>query len=731
VATGTAMVPATARAVQLLDYIRTLYRHRWTALTAFAVIVVGVTIYTFTATPIFEGRVQVLIEPENPNVISFKEVVEVDKATNEYYQTQYGILKSRALARRTIAELKLWENPEFASVPSASVTSIASWFNGSNGKDTTPAAVSANETAAQSRLIDALLKRLTIAPVRNSRLVDLRFQSKDPVVAANVANTLAHQYVEQNLEFKFMSSKEASDWLGQQLGEQRKKVEESELALQKYREKGDAIALEDRQNIVVQRLSDLNQAVTKARTDRIEKEAVYRQLEAIQANRVALDTFPAILSNTFIQQLKSQLSDLQRQQAQMAERLGEKHPDIIKGASAIQSTEAKLQAEIYKVVQSVKNEFLSAQSQEKTLAAALESQKTDALALNRSGIEYGVLSREAESNKQIYQSLMQRTKETTISGELKTSNIRVVDAAEIPRSPVAPKKTTNLLLAIFGGALGACGLAFFIEYLDNKIKSPDEIKNFLGVPFLGLVPNVPQSDTDNSSVAAGDGIPVQLAESFRTVRTNVLFSVPEDGHKSVLVTSTAPSEGKSLIASNLAIALAQAGNRTVIIDCDMRKPRIHEIFGQKQEPGLSSLIVGNAKGADTVLKTRVPNLWIMPAGPHPPNPAELLGSPRFRDVLASMTTHFDWVILDSPPVMAVTDATLLSNLAGGVLFVIGSERISRHAAREALEQLASAKGTILGAVLNRADINRNPYYYSHYYRREYRNYYTTGGSPNS
>ena len=711
----------------LFDYLRALYRHRWTAASAFVVIVVAVTIYTFSATPVFEGRVQLLIEPENPNVISFKEVVEVDKATNEYYTTQYSILKSRALAKRTIGLLNLWEAPDFSRAPStagAAWWDPRTWVAGSRAAAPVQgSAAGTTETARQSRMIDSFLARLTVAPIRNSRLVDVRYKSTDPAMAANVANTLARAYIEQNLEFKFMSSKEASDWLGQQLAEQRKKVEDSETALQRYREKGDAIALEDRQNIVVQRLSDLNQAVTKARTDRIEKEAVYRQLEGIQANRAALDTFPAIMSNSFIQQLKSQLADLQRQQAQLADRLGEKHPEMIKIASAIQSTEDKLQAEIYKVVQAVKNEFLSAQSQERTLSAALDAQKNDALALNRTGIEYGVLAREAESNKQIYQSLLQRTKETSISGALKTSNIRIVDTAEVPRSPIYPKKRNNLLLGLLGGALGAIALGLFMEYLDHSVKSPDEIKNYLGIPFLGLVPSVRMTELSQGGSGGHDGIPLQFAEAFRTIRTNVMFSVPEEKHRTIVVTSTAPSEGKSLVASNLSMALAQAGNRVLLIDGDLRKPRMHAIFGQKQSPGLCNLIVGSAKGGESVWRTRVPNLWVLPAGPQPPNPAELLGSRRFRDILESVRAHFDWVIIDSPPVMAVTDSSVIAHAAGAVVFVIRADKTNRRAVREALEQLTRAKVAILGGVLNMVDINRNPYYYSHYYRREYRNYY--------
>ena len=246
-------------------------------------------------------------------------------------------------------------------------------------------------------------------------------------------NALARQYIAQNLDYRFLSSKEASDWLNEQMATERKKLEASEQALQRYREKGDAVALEDSQNIVVQRLADLNTAYTQARTERIEKEALYNQLRSLQNDRAALDTFPAILSNTFIQQLKSQLADLQRQKAQMSERLGEKHPEMIKLNSAIENAEAKLQGELGKVVQSVRNEFLSAQSQEKSLSANSNRRRPGALALNRKGIEYGVLRRDAESNKQIYEALLQRAKETGISGELKASNIRIVDEAEVPR----------------------------------------------------------------------------------------------------------------------------------------------------------------------------------------------------------------------------------------------------------------------------------------------------------
>jgi polysaccharide biosynthesis transport protein len=723
------------REAHLMDHVRTVYKHRWIALTTFAILFIGVAVWTFSATPVYEGRVQLLLDPANPSVMKFQEVTQSSYLSEQYfYQTQVTILRSRGLARRTIEAMKLWDSPEFGGSGEKAPFSVAGALRGAAGwvagLFVSPPAESgvpeAGETAKQSRVIDAFLDALTVAPIRNSSLVDVRFASPSPAIAAAVANMLAKQYIDQNLEYKFLSTKEASDWLAEQLTVERRKLEESEQALQKYRETGDAVALEDRQNIVVQRLADLNAAYTQARTDRFEKEALYNQLKSLQSDRSALDTFPAILSNAFIQQLKSQLADLQRQQAQMADRLGEKHPDMIKLNSAIENTEAKLQGELGKVVQSVRNEYLSAQAKERSLAAELEAQKAGALSLNRKGIAYGVLRREAESNKQMYEALLQRAKETGISGELKASNIRVVDQAEVPRRAVRPRKSVNLLLGLFGGVMAGVGLAFFVEYLDNRVKTADEIRQFLGLSFLGLVPGVPDHDlVEGQSPVISGSVPQNFAEAFREIRTSVMFSSADEGSRSVIVTSTQPSEGKSVVAANLAVSLAHAGLRVLLVDADMRKPRLHDLMKVKQEPGLSSLLAARAKANDVLQKTSTANLWIMPAGPNPPNPAELLGSTRFMDLLKTLGEHFDWLVLDSPPVMAVTDPSVVAHRTTGVIFVIGSEQVNRHKALTAVQKLQNSKARILGAVLNRANVKRNPYYYSHYYTPEYAGYYSS------
>lgn len=724
------LLPATE--VHLTDYVRVLYKRRRIAITAFLIVFVSVVVYTFTQTPIYAAKAQLMIEPENQNVVSFKEVLEQDKSTTDYYQTQYKILQSRGLARQTIEAIGLWNHPEFAGkdaggvgsgIMSAVGTTPSTSAPGSPARRASGPKMVADETPAQSRVIDSFLRHLTISPIRNSRLVDVTFESPDGQLSARVANGLASAYITQNREYKIASSQWAADWLDERMNEQRKEVEQSEKALQTYKEKTDSLSLEEKQNIVVQKLAELNAAVTKASTERIQKEELYNQIKKIQNDREALDTFPAIATNAFIQQLKGQLADLQRQQASLGEKYGEKHPKMTEVKSAIEQTDAKLKGEIGKVVLSLKIDYEAASSQEKRLVAALETQKTEAMALGSKGIEYGVLSRDANINRQMFDNLMQRQKETGVSAKLDTNNIRVVDKAEVPLRPVRPNKTLNLLLAIFGGGLFACGLAFFFEYIDNRVKSPDEIKNYLGLSFLGLIPKLADKETDSPLLHTG--VSTAFAEAFRNLRTNILFSTTEKGGRSILVTSTGPGEGKTLVACNLAVALAQAGQRVLLLDGDMRKPKVHTMFNESQSPGLSNVLVGNAKASEAVRKTPVQNLWLLLAGVAPPNPAELLGSQRFKDFLETLQEHFDWVIVDSPPVMAVTDAAVIGHVTSGVAFVIGCEQTSKHTATAALEQLESAKAHFFGGILNRVDVERHAYYYSHYYRRDYGQYYHT------
>ena len=725
--------------VHLLDYVKVLYKRRWTVGTVFLFIVLIATVYAFTAVPIYEARARLLIEFDSQNVVAFQQVIEERQSSmTHYYETQYQLLASRSLARRTLDTLELWNDPTFLGVTDADSFSVRRALSGAVETGASRAVGRLRpaldppedlwdgdaEPFASSQAIDTFLAGFAFAPVRNSRLVDITFRSPHPKLATEIINAHAHNYIDQNLEFRFLASQDASTWLGEQLAEQRHLVEESEAALHAYRQQNNAISLGEGEDIVVQRLSELNAALTRAKTDRIAKEVEFRQLETIQDNAEALDAVPVIVSNRFIQELKVELAGLRRQRVELADNLGDRHPDMIRIQSAVRVAKARLQVEIGKVVQSVRNEFRAAQAQERSLARELEAQKVKALAMNKMGIGYGVLLRDAESNRQVYESLLNRAKEISVSAELRSSNVRSIDEAELPTAPVSPRKSRILLIALLVGAMSGIGLAFFFEYLDDRIKTPEDLKAHLGLPSLGLIPAVSRKTLKTMHTPLiNNGVPASFAEAFRTFRTGVMFSTA-DRTRLFLITSTGPGEGKSVVTSNLGIGLAQTKMRVLLIDADLRRPVLHQAFGLDQEPGLSNLLVGDAKVSDVLRKTAVPDLWLLTAGRIPPNPTELLGSQRFADFLTALSKQFDWILIDSPPVMAVTDAALVAHMTTGVIFVVGAEMTSRHAARQAVDHLESAHAKFTGAVLNRVELERNAYYYSQYYRSQYQQYYT-------
>jgi polysaccharide biosynthesis transport protein len=730
----------------VMDYVRIVYKRRWIAFPVFLIIFVVGTVNALRQIPVYQGRAQLLIESEAPKVARLDQVFQSGSSyyDDDFLQTQFRILQSRTLAKRTLDAMKLWDAPRLGNGPepkgSISVTGLA-WsavysvldlvqkpFAHESAPQAGPSK-SEEETAAQSARIDQFLGGLTILPVRNSRIVEVRYASTDPGFAAAAANAVSKAYIEETMEFKFNASKDAVDWLSQRLTEQRNAVEASEAALQAYKEKNGAVSVADSaSNIVVQRLTDLNSALTKAKTERINKEAFYNQLKAAEASG-GLDAFPAVLSNDLVQKLRSDLTDLQRQETQLTERYGPRAEQMIKIRAAVESANAKLKVEQSKVVESVRNEYQAALAEEQSLQSALNAQKGEALSQNRKGIEYGVLLRDVESNRQIYDSLMQRTKETGITAEQRASNVRIVDPAEVPRGPISPNLQRDLTLSFGFSLMIAVGLAFFFEQLDNRIRTPQEMKAYLGIPFLGMVPAVARTkDGAPNPLLNGVGVSAHFNEAFKTVRTNVLFSSAEDGLRSLVVTSAGPGEGKSIVAANLAIALSQAGQRVLLIDADMRRPRVHEIFGSDQEPGLSNVLTGNAKASEAIRKSSVHGLWLLNSGHIPPNPAELLGSRRYLDFMASMEDHFDWAIIDTPPALVVADSSIAANHASGVLFVVASDKTSRHAAREAVEQLGSSNAHLVGSILNKVDLVKHPYYYSAYYRKEYSKYYVSNAS---
>lgn len=721
--------PSAAQSLSPLgDYLRVLYRRRWTAALALLVVFGYGAFSSLRKTPIYEATAQILIEKEARRATSLNSVLDQADSyyDDDFYQTQYRVLQSRALAWRAAQKLGLKAQPVTTQVSEPGMFArLTNQITGMLGAPKKVEPPPADETSAQSEVTGALLGGLSVAPIRNTHLVELVYRSPDPDFAAKAANAVAEAYISQGLAMRYSATKEATDYLNTQLEAQRARVAASEKALQDYQEDNNAVGVDDRQSIVVQRQSASSVNLTAARADRIDKGALYERVNALQGDRAALEALPAVMNSEFVQSLKTALNEQRQKKTELSARYREGAPPMVAIDREIQDTDRKLGVEIDRVVASIKADYQTAQTRERQYEQELAQQTAEATRLGRKGAAYAALQDEAKSNRELFETLLQKTKETGVSSEFKGTNIQIVDRAEVPRSPVLPNTRRDLMFAFFAGCVIAVGLAFGFEYLDSRIRTPDEIKTHLGLPFLGLVPSLAERAQGGKSPLISDpDVPATFAEAVRAIRTAVVFSSAEDGARTVVVTSTAPGEGKTVVSSNLAVALAQADQRTLIIDGDMRRPRVHEVFERLQEPGLSNVLVGTTELHTAVCRTSVPNLFVLSAGHIPPNPAELLGSARYRELIQDLRHQFDWIIVDAPPVMAVTDAVIVANGATGVVFVVGAEMTSRRHAAFAVEQLAAVRAHFIGAVLNRADVQRHGYYYSTYYRKDYTQAYT-------
>lgn len=731
---GSSLEAASTPSASLWTTISVLGRRRTLAIVAFLAALLPSMFFILTSVPVYKAAGRLVVDQDDPAQSVIREMTKGEGAAPGYIETQAEVLKSRSLSRAVIQKLELWKHPEFTGQSPSSWQRLQEKLLG-KGVLAAPAPVqqAASPSTAPveipSALIDAFAAKIVVAPIENSRVIQLSFQSTDPQMAAEAVNTLANTYINSDLESRFSAVQDASNWLGSRLSEQRAKVEASETALQRYRENRDAVSLDERQNIVVQRLGDLNTAVTKARTERITKQGLFNQLKTIQSDRNALDTFPAIATNAYIQQLKAQLAETERQAAQLEETFGDRHPEMVKVKSAQQEAERRLQGEIDKFVQSVRNDYLAAEAQEKSLSEALESQKRDALDLNRKGIEYGALQREAQSNRELYDSLLQQAKAMGLSGELKRTNIRLVDAAEVPSLPVNPMGTPAYAMAGVGSLLFALGLVFGVEYFDNRIRTPEDVQQTLKLSFLGYIPDLKlPSSAARSAALLTAATPPAFGEAFRRIRANLELLTPEEPGRILLVTSTGPKEGKTIVASNLALALAQAGRRVLLVDADMRRPQVHSALGERMDPGLATVLSGSIPASQAVRQTPHGNLWVMTSGFRPQNPAELLSTTRLSATLAELRHEFEWIVIDSPPVMAVADAAILAPEVTTVLFVVAADRTRGGAAQVAVEQLERARTTVVGAVLNRVNLKGHAHYQSPYYNPDYESYYRPGSA---
>ena len=718
--------------IDIRSYLRVLQKRRWTIVTFFSVVLLAVAVYVFTATPIYQASSRIIIEKENPNVVSIQEVMAVDATGMEYYQTQYKIIESRSVARQVIKRLNLAEHPEFKPVAEEGlIAGIRAWVRGvkegmklwmqetfQTGPKKDAQAESEDEDAA---LVDAFLARLQVKPVRQSRVVDVLYESKDPVLAAKIANEVVKSYIDQNLDTKLSAAKDAVKWLSERMEEERKKVEEAESALLRYKQQHQIITdfSSDSEKITAQKLASLNEQVVDAQSKRVEAETRYQQALALEHSPELLDSIPEVLKNELVQNIKKMEVDIYNRMSELSRKYGPNHPQMVAIQTELEELKKQKTKEARRILASLRNEYKLALAREESLKKALEEQKNASLDMNKKAIQYGVLQRQAESSRNIYDLLVKRFKETSLTEEMKTGNIRVVDRAEVPKEPVKPKKGLSLLLAAIVGLMGGVGLAFFVEHLDNSIKFPDEVKGDLNLSYLGPIPHftpeVVQPGVEPELVLIHS--PKSTAsESFRGIRTAVLFSSADVPPQVLLVTSAGPGEGKTLCVTNLAVTLALAGAKVLVVDCDLRKPRVHKLFGIGREKGLTSVLVGSSPLEEAIVNSPiVPGLDILPCGPIPPNPAEIVGSKKMRQLIDGLRGHYQHILIDSPPVTAVTDALLLSQAVDSTILVIRAGVTPKPIVLNGLEQLRSVNAHVLGAVLNSIKTGKDSYYYYQYY----------------
>jgi len=579
-------------------------------------------------------------------------------------------------------------------------------------------------------LIDAYIDRLEITPVQGTRLVKIAFRTSDPELAARVANRHAKAYLERGIELRSHANDEARHFLQEKLAALKERVEKSEAALNRYRQDRGIISLDNRDNLVIDRLADLNKRLTEAEADRIGLEA---QTRLIHKN--AYNALPAVIDNRLIQTLKIELTRLEGERADLATQVQPGDPVLNQIQARVEQTKRRLQQEIQRTVAGIKSAYTAAKQKEDELRAKMEQQKTLALSLKDAAVDYAILAREVDTNHQLYESVLSRFKEMEVTAALRASNISAIDQAVPPVKPVRPRTALCLLLSAMLGLTGGVGLAFVVEHFNNTLRTSQEVERYLRLPNLGIIPDFVQSARRSApaSQAASPGAPrldgsaaqagFVLAhdpfsittEAYRVLRTTLLVAQTETPPKTLLFTSGIHGEGKTVTAVNTAAILAQMGVRVLVIDADLRCSACHTVLGIENKAGLTEVLAGRWDPSDVIRPTVSEHLFVLSSGSVPHNPAELVGSKQMRAILAALQEQYDYILIDSPPVMLASDAMLLATMVDGVVLVANAQRTPKQVVREARTRLTCAHAKLLGVVLNQ--LNSRHREYAYYYRK--------------
>ncbi len=711
----------------LWDYWPIVLRHKWTILSAMLVALLVGTVVSFSTTPVYEAVGRVVINREGADTAGLKNSDSSGSDSFDDYMvamdTQTHVLQSDAIAKLVIRRLNLDSDPAFAGKGAVLASSTPA---------ATPAESRDIEPHREAGLVTKFHGALQISSIPRTRLLEIRFSSPDPNLAAKAVNTVIDTYIEQNYKTRLDATVRTSDWLTQQLSELQMKVEESQEKLVRYQKEHGILGIDEKENIITSKLDELNKELTAAEGDRMQKESVYR---------LASSGEPDLLSNldpsSPLVKLRSQEEDLHRQLAQASVRFQPTYPKVEEINQQLEAVQADIKAEIKRLATKYEKDYLAALGREKLLRASLENQKTEENRLNESGIEYSLLKRDVESNRQLYEGLLQKLKEAGVMTGLRSSNVRIVDPASAPTTPSSPNIPRNLLVSLLVGLAGGLALAFILESRDNTVHSLEQVRVITALPSLAVIPFSARPSSRSLSMAQAKRLPQsaaaavasaarpksEIAEAYRALRTSILLSKTGRSAKILMVTSALPQEGKTTTSVNLAIVLAQQGARVLLIEADMRRSGISSVLHLKSDIGLSTILGQNSvPDPEEAMQSigDIPNLRVLPAGPVALNPSEMLASPRMRDLLNILEPEFDHIIIDTPPVLSVTDACLLSALADSTLFVIRAGVTSRAALRRAYEMLTHVDARIMGVILNAADFTEPDLYY---YGSRYGNYY--------
>lgn len=709
--------------IDLRELWSVLKRRKGTILLIAALVFVATLLITLMMTPIYRASITLQIDPEDKQLLNF----DVEASTTarplndkDFYQTQYELLKSRTLARRTIDQLGLepilkeeqLKKPFFEDT----IASIKDSIFGD-----TPAE-SDTVTLGERPIEENFLENISVAPVKNSQIVTIYFDNENPQIAANVANALGNNFIQMNLERRANSASYAEDFLANQLADAKSKLEESEAKVVNFAKKESIIRMDDEKegSLTSQKMGELNAALTEAEKDRIEAESKYKQAQASAGAAKVLD-------NPTVQELKKNLAKLQGDYQEKLQIYKPGYPLMVQLKHQIDELQAQITREVGRITSAISADlqanYLAAKQKEDQLRAELTKQKDELLNLRDKSIGYNTLQREVETNRNLYEGLLQRIKEIGIAGGIGTNNISIVDPAVVPYEKYKPNTKLNLALGLVLGLFLGTVAAFLIEFLDDRIKSSSDLERLLGLPILGITPALKGKDVIEQSMATARQPTSALAESFRSLRTNLLFATREGIPRSLTITSSMPSEAKSSTCINLATALAQAGKRVLLVDADLRKPTVHQRFKLDNSQGLSNFLTHQAETYDVLQDTSIPGVTVITAGPLSPNPAELLSSSRMDELFALAPNDFDIVILDTPPTMGLADSLILSNRTSATVLVAAFGQSKKRALTDSLKRLRQAHANVIGLVFTKVKGGTG-----HNYDYDYNYYYSYGSN---